>query len=178
MLYWTSLTVHVCCTSSFLFCDTLTSYNIPYGVTSDNLSFITDFHSFARQVNIFRPIAQQRRSLSTNERRSFQIFRYWIQWCLRPWSKGSFYIDVVLFKMSLTPCWGLGLWCLTQPSTILLLYCCGLLYWWRKLEDPKKTTDMLQVTDKLYHLMLYRVPLAMSGIRAHNLRGDRHWLYR
>jgi hypothetical protein len=59
------------------------------------------------------------------------------------------------------------LWCLTPLSTIFQLY------QFRKPEYQEKTTDLSQVTDKLYSIMLHRVYLVCVGFELTS--GDGHW---
>jgi hypothetical protein len=65
-------------------------------------------------------------------------------------------LDQVLFKNLI---YGLG-----PLSTIFQLYRGSQVYWWTT-EYPEKNTDLSQVPDKHYHIMMYRVHLTISGVR-------------
>ena len=56
-----------------------------------------------------------------------------------------------------------GLWCLIQQYFSYIMAVSFI--WRRKPEYLGKTTDLSQVTDKLYYIKLYQVHLAINGVQ-------------
>ena len=45
------------------------------------------------------------------------------------------------------------------------------------MEYPGRTTDMSQVTNKMYHIMLYQIHFTMSGMRSVKSSGVHGYMY-
>ena len=105
------------------------------------------------------------------ERETFTVIFFYLESGRQ--SIGILYLSIKLEKYHLYIDW-FCLWCLKPLSIIFQLYCDGQAFCFLVEQTGGPGENHQQVTDKLYHIMLYR----LKGIRTHNVCGHRHWLHR
>ena len=88
----------------------------------------------------------------------FIILSTTLRWTVHRELRGIFQICNELYRL-------VDLWYLTPLSTIFQLQPVLLV---QETEYPEKTIYMLQITDKLDHIMLFHLHLALEGVRPYN----------
>ena len=76
-------------------------------------------------------------------------------------------VSVLFENKKFDSIWSLvGLWCLTPLPTIFQLYRGGQFYWWRKPDNPEKTTELPQVTDNFLCSLQESIQRNMTSLKS------------
>jgi hypothetical protein len=98
--------------------------------------------------------------------------------CLGEWVKVFNHAFCMVYPALIYNCWRPHWYLQPFISIVFQFYHhVGQFYCSEKPEYSEKTIVLSQVNDKMYHIKMYRVHLAMSGIQTHNISVDMHWLH-